>query len=196
MSQPLPTRRFRWVDVKPNEIQKLAKRKDRGYLLKVDVSYLKDLQDSHNDLSFMYERMRIDGVEKLVPNLCDKKNYVIQIPELSQALKHGLVPDRIHRAIEFDQSAWMKPYIDFNTQLRTQARNDFEKDFFSLMNNSVFGKAMEDIIKHRALNFITNRESYLKAIMKPNFRCPIWCCDENAGLSWVSNPRFEQNCNL
>ena len=140
MSQPLPTRRFRWVDIKPNEIRKLMKHKDKGYLLKVDVSYPRDLQDAHNDLQFMYERMRIDGVEKLVTNLCDKKNYVIQIPELNQALKHGLVPDRIHRAIEFDQSAWMKLYIDFNTQLRTQARNDFEKDFFSLMNNSVSEK--------------------------------------------------------
>ena len=78
----------------------------------------------------MCERLKIGSVEKLVPNLCNKKNYVIHIQALNQALKHGLILECIHRAIEFDQSAWMKPYIDFNTQLRTKAKNDFEKDFF------------------------------------------------------------------
>ena len=80
---------------------------------------------------------------------------------LDQALAHGLILDRMHRAIEFDQSAWMKPCIDFNTQLRTKATNEFEKDFFKLMNNSVFGKTMENIRKHRNIRLVTNRESYL-----------------------------------
>ena len=84
--------------------------------------------------------MEINGVEKLVPNLKDKKNYVIHIQALNQALQHRLRLDGIHRAIEFDQSPWLKTYIDFNTQLRTAATNDFEKDFFKLINNSVFGK--------------------------------------------------------
>ena len=61
--------------------------------------------------------MKIDGVEKLVPNLYDKRNYVIHIGALDQALKHGLILEKIHFVIEFDQSAWMKPYIDLNTQL-------------------------------------------------------------------------------
>ena len=90
--------------------------------------------------------MEINGVEKLLPNLRDKKNYVIHIQSLNQALQHGLRLDRIHRAIEFDQSPWSKAYIDFNTRLRTAAANDFEKDFFKLMNNSVFGKKMENIL--------------------------------------------------
>ena len=88
----------------------------------------------------MCKRMGINGVEKLVPNLCDKKGYLIHIRALDQALCHGLVLERVHRVIEFDQSAWMKPYIDFNTQLRTRATNDFENDFFKLMNNTVFGR--------------------------------------------------------
>ena len=121
----------------------------------------------------MCEKMKIGDVEKLLPNLRDKKNYVIHIRALNQALKHGLILDRIHRAIESDQSAWMKPYIDFNAQLRTQARNDFEKDFFKLMNNSVFGKTMVNIRKHRNIRLVTNRESYLKAIMKPNFKSGV-----------------------
>ena len=97
----------------------------------------------------MCGRMNINGVEKLVPNLYYKKRYVIHIRAPDQALKHGLVLERIHRAIEFNQSAWMKEYIDFNTRLRTEAKNDFEKDFYKLMNNAVFGKTMENIRKHK-----------------------------------------------
>ena len=146
---PLPTRGLKRVSIKPSKILQLTKRKSKGYLLEVDLKYPKELHDSHNDLPFMCERMKINGVEKLIPNLYDKKRYVIHIADLYQALKHGLVLERIHRAIEFKQSAWMKEYIDFNTSLRTAAKNDFEKDFYKLMNNSVFGKMMENIRKHR-----------------------------------------------
>ena len=173
MSQPLPTGRFKWVDVNPNEISELATRTDKGYMLEVDVSYLKELHNSHTDLPFMCERMEINGVEKLVPNLRDKKNYVIHIQALNQALQHGLRLDRIHRAIEFDQSPWLKTYIDFNTQLRTGATNDFEKDFFKLMNNSVFGKTMENIRKHRNIGLVTTEEKYLRTVMKPNFKSGV-----------------------
>ena len=117
MSQPLPTGGFKWTDVIPNKISELATQTDKGYILEVDVSYPKDLHNSHNDLPFIRERMEINGVEKLVPNLRDKKNYVIHIQALNQVLQHGLRLDGIHRAIEFDQSPWLKTYIDFNTQL-------------------------------------------------------------------------------
>ena len=90
ISQPLPTGGFRWVDVKPDETGKLT-RSSKGYVLEVDISYLRDLHDSHNDLPFMCERMKINGVEKLVPNLHDKRNYVIHIQTLDQALSHGLI---------------------------------------------------------------------------------------------------------
>ena len=173
MSQPLPTGGFRWFDVKPDKISKLEKHKSKGYLLKVDVRYPKELHDSHNDLPFMCDRIKINGVEKLIPNLYDKKRYVIHITALDQAMKHGLVLERIHKAIEFKQSAWMKEYIDFNTKLRTAATNDFEKDFYKLMNNSVFGKTMENIRKHRNIKLVTNREAYLKLVMKPNFKSGV-----------------------
>ena len=104
MSQPLPTGGFKWTDVNLNEISELATRTDKGYILEVDVSYPKELHNPHNDLPFMCEKMEINGVEKLVPNLRDRKNYVIHIQALNQALQHGLRLDRIHRAIEFDQS--------------------------------------------------------------------------------------------
>ena len=96
MSQPLPTGEFKWVDVNPNEISELATRTDKGYLLEVDVSYPKELHNPHNDLPFMCERMEINGVEKLVSNLGDKKNYVIHIQALNQVLQNGLRLDRIH----------------------------------------------------------------------------------------------------
>ena len=80
MSQFLPTGGFRWADIEPNEISELATRTDKGYILEVDVSYPKELHNPHNDLPFMCERIEINGVEKLVPNLRDKKSYVIHIP--------------------------------------------------------------------------------------------------------------------
>ena len=173
MSQPLPSGSFKWNKVKPEEISKLAKLKSKGYLLEVDVKYPKELHNFHNDLPFMCEKLKINGVEKLVPNLYDKKKYVIHIRALDQAFKHGLVLETIHRAIEFNQSNWMKGYIDFNTQLRTQAKNDFEKDFYKLMNNSVFGKTMESVRKHRNIKLVTSKEAYLKTVMKPNFKSGV-----------------------
>ena len=121
----------------------------------------------------MCEKMKINKVKKLVPNLRDMKNYVIHIRALDQALRHGLVLERIHRAIEFNQTDWMKPYIDFNTKLKTAATNDFEKDFFKVMNNSVFGKTMENIRKHRNIKLVTNRNKYLRMVMKPNFKSGV-----------------------
>ena len=126
----------------------------------------------------MCERMEINGVEKLVPNLRDKKSYIIHIQALNQVLQHGLRLDGIHQAIEFDQSPWLKTYIDFNTQLRTAATNDFEKDFFKLMNNSVFGKTMENIRKHRNIKLVTTEEKYLRTVMKRNFKSGV-LFDEN-----------------
>ena len=83
MPQPLPTGRFKWVDVKNDKIRKLSKCEDKGYLIEVDVSYLRDLHDLHNDLPFMCEWLKIGGVEYLVPNLHNKKNHVIHIRALN-----------------------------------------------------------------------------------------------------------------
>ena len=141
-----------------------------GYVLEVDVKYPRELHDLHNDLPFMCEKIRVNGVEKLVPNLHDKKKYVIHVKALKQALDHGLVLEKIHRVIQFRQSAWMKEYIDFNTRLRMVAKNDFEKDFYRLMNNLVFRKTMENIRKHRDIKLVNNKEDYLKQVMKPNFK--------------------------
>ena len=94
----------------------------------------------HSDLPFSPERMKLDKSTKLVCTVQDKKNYVAHIAALKQALNHGLKLAKVHKIIQFDQEAWLKPYIDMNTKLRKEAKNDFEKDFFKLMNNAVFGK--------------------------------------------------------
>ena len=181
MSQPLPTGEFKWVDIEnlkggarelKRTIDMMVRNSNRGvgYVLEVNVKYPRELHDLHNDLPFMCEKIRVNGVEKLVPNLHDKKKYVIHVKALKQALDHGLVLERIHRVIQFKQSAWMKEYIDFNTRLRTVAKNDFEKDFYNLMNNSVFGKTMENIRKHRDIKLVNDKEDYSKQVMKPNFK--------------------------
>ena len=138
MSQPLPTGEFKWVDIEnlkqearelKRTIDMMVRNSNRGYgyVLEVDVKYPRELHDLHNDLPFMCEKIKVGGVEKLISNLCDKKKYVIHVQALKQALDHGLVLEKIHRVIQFKQSAWMKEYIDFNTRLRTAAKNDFEK---------------------------------------------------------------------
>ena len=114
--------------------------------------------------------MKINGIEKLVPSLYYKRKYVIHIKALKQAIDHGLVLEKIHGAIEFKQSAWMREYIDFNIKLRTAAKNDFEKDSYKLINNSVFGKSMENIRKHRNIKLVNDEEEYLRNVMHPNLK--------------------------
>ena len=116
-------------------------KKDKtGYLLEVDVEHPKEQHDNHNELPLLAKRMKIRREEKLVPNLKNKKGYMVHIRALDQALKHGL---KLKKVIDFRQSEWVNAYIMLNTRLRKGAKNEFEKDFFKLMNNSVFGKTME-----------------------------------------------------
>ena len=98
---------------------------------------------------------------------------MIHIMALDQALKHGLILDKVCQAVKFGQSTWLASYIEFNTQLRTRAKNNCEKDFFKFMNNSVFGKTMENIRKHRNINLVMNKEAYLVRVMKLNFKLEI-----------------------
>ena len=108
--------------------------------------------------------MEVNKCKKLVCNLFNKKKYVAHINTLKQALNHGLKFKKIHRVIEFNQEAWLKPYIDMNTELRKLAKNDFEKDLFKLM-NLVFGKTMENIRKHRDIKLVTTG----KLVSEPNY---------------------------
>ena len=138
--------------------------------MEVDVEYPKELHENHNELPFLAERMKIGREEKIVQNLENKKEYVLYIRALDQALKHGLKLKKVNRVIEFRQSKWMKAYIMLNTRLRKDAKNEFGKDFFQLMNNSVFGKTMENIRNHKDMKLVTSDKKYLKYTMKPNLK--------------------------
>ena len=103
---------------------------DRGYIFEVDVDYPKNLHDLHGNLP-LPERMKIKKCSKLVCNLYDKSNYVVHIRSLKQALDHGLILKKIHRVMHFNQEAWLKEYIDLNTELRKQAKMILKKTSLS-----------------------------------------------------------------
>ena len=107
--------------------------------------------------------MKIEKFKKLAANLHDKNKYVIHISYLKQALNNGLVLKKVHKVIKFNQNAWLKPYIDMNTDLRKKAKNYFEKDFFRLMNIADSGKAMDNVRKHWDIKLLTTkrRRNYL-----------------------------------
>ena len=113
--------------------------------------------------------MKINKCSNLVCALYDKENYVIHIRALTQVLNNGLVLKKAHRVIKFYQDAWLKPYINMNTKLRMEAKNDFEKDLFKLMNNSVFGKTMENVRNHRDIKIVTTNKQRNKYASEPNY---------------------------
>ena len=175
MSQKLPVRNFKWIEKgdisKFNEafIKNYDENSDKGYIFEVDIKYPEKIRMLHSDLAFLPERMKIIKCTKLTCTIQNKENYIIHTRALKQAINHGLKLQKVHKVIEFDQEAWLKPCIDMNTDLRKQVKNDFEKDFFKLMNNSVFGKTMENVRNHRDIKIITmdKRRSILAS--EPNY---------------------------
>ena len=171
---------------------------DTGYLLEVDVEYPKELAGAHRDLPFLAERryklikkfkhevtkevekahkrvykqfnITHEPENKLIATVQDKDKYVVNISTLQQALKHGLKLKKVHRAIRFYQSNWLKVYIDKNTELRKEAKNEFEKDFFKLMNNAVFAKMIENVRKRSDIKLIVSEERRKKLALEPNYK--------------------------
>ena len=123
------------------------------YFCKVDIDYPKELFNIHNDLRFLPESKKVNNVEKLICDIEDKKKYVIHIRDKTS--NNGLKFKKVHRIIQFKQKAWLKVYIDMNIELRENAKNEFEKNFFKLINNSVFGKTMENVRNHRDIKLVT-----------------------------------------
>ncbi|XP_060855401.1 uncharacterized protein LOC132933542 [Metopolophium dirhodum] len=141
MSQFMPYGGFKWVEPTLDGLNALDDSSPIGRMYEVDISYPKELHDKHNDLPFLPKNDIPPGskVKKLMATLHSKKNYVIHYRNLQQAIKNGLVVEKVHRVIQFNQSDWLKKYIELNTEMRKKAKNDFEKDFFKLLNNAVFG---------------------------------------------------------
>ena len=126
------------------------------------------LFNSHKDLPFLPERKKVEKFEKLIFSIEDKEKYVIHIRALKQALNNGKKIKK-YTVIKFNQKAWLKPYIDMNTKLRTNAKNEFEKNFFKLMNNSVFGKTMENVRNHRDIKLVTSDKRRKRLVSEPNY---------------------------
>ena len=164
MSKPLPVGGFEWI----NE-EELKNWENGGCILDVDLEYLKDLHDVHNEYPLAPERLMINKVEKLIPNLNHKTNYILHYKNLKQYLSLGLKLKKIHRGIKFNERPWLKDYILLNTDLRTNGTTNFEKDFFKLMNNSVFGKTMENIQNRVDVRLVTNPDDLGKLAKKTHF---------------------------
>ena len=178
MSQKLPVHSFKWMSNK--EIENIFNNRivqvweKTPCILEVDLEYPEELHDLHNDYPLCPERVECDnGVKKLIPNLRHKNNYVIHYKNLIQCLRLGMKLKKIHRGLKFVESAWLKPYIDTNVILRTQAKNNFEKDFFKLMNNAVFGKTMENIRNRVNIKLVDAGEQFKKLAAKPNYESRI-----------------------
>ena len=170
MRQPLPKSGFHWKRIMPTEeqIMKMKWNAKKGWILEVDLEYPNYLHDAHNGYPLVPEKRATESwkmseyqhrlmadlgleppnTEKLVLMLEDKEKYVVHFKNLQFYLSQGLRLKKVHRVIEFDQEPWMEPYIRMNTEFRKQAKNDFETDFYKLMNNSVFGKTMENLQNH------------------------------------------------
>ncbi|UYV77913.1 hypothetical protein LAZ67_15002823 [Cordylochernes scorpioides] len=186
MCQPLPTGRFRWLTSEEcNQINILALQDDSliGYIFVVDLCYPEHLHDSHNDFPLAPERLQI--VEsmlsdfkkslphsiassiKLCPNFFPKSSYTVHYRTLKFYLSQGLKLTKIHKILSFNQSPWLKPYIDFNTDQRKQAKSEFEKNFWKLLNNSVYSKTIENLRKRVRVEVVTEPERAAKLMAKP-----------------------------
>ena len=179
MSQSLPAGRFKWMNnLTKVEVRNILEKANssmnnssgKGYIFEVDLEYPQELWESHNDYPLAPEKKKVGGVEKLISHFKTHKKYVIHYRNLRQCLEMGLKIKAVYRGISFDQKPWMEPYIRKNTELRKKAANSFEKDFFKLMNNSVFGKTIENIRKRQNIFLVDNRAKAAKLVSQPNFQ--------------------------
>ena len=192
MSQYLPTGGFRWMtdeQISNLDIAKYNEDSKKGLILEVDLEYPQELHDLHNDYPLAAERICVNEdmlseyckkiankynvstglVQKLIPTLKNKEKYVLHYRNLQLYTDLGLKLTKVHRVLEFNQSPWLKQYIDFNTEKRKHAKNSFEKDFFKLMNNATFGKTMENLRKRVDVRLVTNEKKLLKLTSKPTY---------------------------
>jgi hypothetical protein len=195
MNQYLPVNDFHWIDENEyNSIdwKNIDTKSDTGYVLECDLTYPAMIHDLHADMPLAPHKMKIineqlsdyqhhtieylkqfgyrrTATEKLLLTLYDKKNYIIHFDNLQLYLNLGLELKKIHRCLKFNQSNFLQPWVELNTNLRKNAMNDFEKDLFKLMINSVFGKSIQDNRKHLNIKLALNEKQASKWLVKPNF---------------------------
>ena len=187
MSEYLPYSEFEWLEnVDKLDVISINEKSEIGYFPEVDLEYPNELHKLHNNYTLAPEKLvvtndmlskycksiadnydiKVADVKKLIPNLGNKTKYVLHYRNLRLYLSLGMKLTKIHRVLKFKQSDWMKNYIDFNTEKRKNATNDFEKDFFKLMINSVYGKTMENLRKRINVRFVNNKKDFLKYTSK------------------------------
>jgi hypothetical protein len=197
MKRLLPHKNFKWVEASQltkmdhEYIANLNPNAKIGYTLEVDIEYPQHLHDKHNCYPLAPEKRKIrpymisqfnqelaqthdvsDIAEKLLPNLEDKTKYVVHLTTLQLYMKLGLRVTKVHRAVKYHQSNWLEKYIDTNTAMRAKATTDIEKDFYKLMNNSVFGKTMENVRDRTVIRLRTQEKNFLSDVASPN--CTSW----------------------
>ena len=190
MSQPLPTSEFRFLtpeEIDEVDITDVPDDHHTGYNLEVDLEYPPELHDLHNDYPLAAEKLTVTKemlssyarsfadhhhilTEKLVPNLNHKTKYATQYANLKLYIRLGMKLTHVYRVLKFRQSPCMQPYIQFNTEKRKQATSDFERDFYKLLNNSVFGKTMENFRNRVNVTLCNDEIKAKKLIASPTFK--------------------------
>ena len=204
LKQYLPVGNHHWENPEDWDEKKILAMTDKqqtGAIFECDIEYPESLHDKHNDYPFLAEKRKIQFhelsqiqqsmireknfilTEKLVPNLNDKEKYIVHYRTLKQALQNGLKLKKIHRVLSFNQSSWLESYIDHNTELRSKKGiTDFQKDFFKLLNNSVYGKTLENVRGRIDYKIVTNSKSARKYISRPTFKTSNIIADEVVGI--------------
>ena len=212
MSEPLPYGSFSWLseqEIHNLDIQSLTADSKEGYILEVDLEYPPHLHDSHNDFPLAPEKMTVNAenlspycfnlleeltgkktlpkCEKLIPNLFDKERYVLHYRNLQLYLQLGMKLKKTHRVLKFHQRPWLEEYISFNTMKRKNARNEFSKSLYKLLNNSIFGRSLINKRKHVDVKLCHTEKKVFKYTGKPSFSlCKIF----NQDLVAVENKRI------
>ena len=185
MSQRLPVGGFRFLsddEISKIEFANVSDDSDIGYIVECDLEYPAELHKLHNDYPLAPEHMTVTEtmlspfcksmnlkhafVEKLLGTLQGKLKYKVHYRNLNLYVSFGMIILCIHRVLAFQQKPWLRPYVELNTHMRQQAKNDFEKDFFKLMVNAFFGKSMENVRKHRNVDMVGDTTKLKKLLAK------------------------------
>ena len=211
MSKPLPKSGFKWKRVMPTEEEIMNKKENakKGWILEVDLEYPAELHKEHNSYPLAPEKkvvkkesmsdyqknlikeldLKIPNSNKLLLTLEDKNDYVVHYENLKFYLKQGMKLKRVKRVLEFEQECWMEPYIRMNTEFRKQAKNDFEKNFYKLMNNSVFGKTMENLRNRVDIKIVRSNEKdkIRKLVASPLYARHVIFTNDLVGIDMHKN---------